>query len=117
MPLDEEVVERVLLAAEQIPPGRVASYGDLAGIVGTGPRQVGAVLSRHGSAVCWWRVTNSSGEFPADLLARALPHWDDEEISRKPSGRGCRMSHYRADLVRLAHDFDAAWARWSREYG
>ena len=45
--VDEAYVEAVLSAVEQIPPGRVASYGDLAELVGTGgPRLVGAVAIR-----------------------------------------------------------------------
>ena len=35
--------ERVLRAVELVPAGRVVSYGDLAALVGTGPRGMGAV--------------------------------------------------------------------------
>lgn len=103
--MDEWLVDRVLLAAECIPPGRVASYGDLARLVGTGPRQVGAILARFGSSVPWWRVTNASGEFPPDLLAQAAPHWTDEGIGLAPNGRGCSMRRHRADLRELAAAF------------
>ncbi len=52
----------VLSAVETIPVGMVASYGDIAEFVGRGgPRQVGWVMSRHGSAVPWWRVVHSDG--------------------------------------------------------
>ncbi|HEY0772933.1 MAG TPA: MGMT family protein, partial [Nocardioidaceae bacterium] len=38
----EEYVERVLAVVEQIPPGRVMSYGAIAEVLGVGgPRQVG----------------------------------------------------------------------------
>lgn len=103
--MDEWLRERVLLAASLIPPGRVASYGDLGRLAGAGPRQVAAVISRHGAEVPWWRVTNASGEFPADVLAAARPHWEREGIAIKPNGRGCRMAQYRADPVRLRADF------------
>jgi alkylated DNA nucleotide flippase Atl1 len=71
--LDEDYVERVLAAVEQIPPGRVASYGDIAELVGWGgPRRVGQVMARHGAAVAWWRVVRSDGRPAAHLEAEAL---------------------------------------------
>jgi alkylated DNA nucleotide flippase Atl1 len=61
--VDEEYVEEVLAAVERIPEGRVASYGDIAEQVGRGgPRQVGQVMSRYGSAVPWWRVVRANGQ-------------------------------------------------------
>ena len=48
-----DLVDRVLLAVQQIPPGRVASYGDVARVVGTAARQVGRVLALHGTDVPW----------------------------------------------------------------
>lgn len=106
--MDEELVERVLLAVEQIPPGRVAAYGDLAGLVQTGPRQVGAVMSRHGGQVTWWRVVNASGELPAHLLDDARQHWLAEGIELSANGRGCRIARHRCDLAVLADAYDAA---------
>lgn len=106
--MDDLLVERVLRAVEQVPAGRVVSYGDIAALVGTGPRQVGAVLSRWGGNVAWWRVTNRAGELPTDLLTRARPHWDQEGIEVRPDGRGCRFATYRADLGRLAEDYARA---------
>ena len=84
--MDERLVEMVLRAVDLIPRGRVAAYGDLGRIVGIGPRQVGAVMSRYGDGVTWWRVTNASGGFAPDLLERARPHWLDEGILVRPSG-------------------------------
>jgi alkylated DNA nucleotide flippase Atl1 len=58
----EAYIEAVLQVVEQIPAGRVASYGDLAEAVGRGgPRQVGHVMALHGAAVCWWRVVRADG--------------------------------------------------------
>ncbi len=51
-----DAAARVLLAVGLVPPGRVASYGDIARVVGVGPRQVGAVLRRGGGDVPWWRI-------------------------------------------------------------
>ncbi|AXH95040.1 MGMT family protein [Ornithinimicrobium avium] len=108
--MDEVLVERVLRAVEQVPPGRVVSYGDLAALVGTGPRQVGAVMRHWGAEVTWWRVTSHAGDLRADLLARARPHWDQEGIEVRPDGRGCPIAVYRADLVRLGADYAGAVA-------
>lgn len=103
-------MERVLRAVEQVPPGRVVSYGDVAELVGTGPRQVGWVMRHWGADVAWWRVTNRSGDLPPELLARAREHWDEEGIEVRPTGGGCRFTAYRADLERLARDHARATA-------
>ena len=106
--MDERVVEAVLLAAELIPPGRVASYGDLAELVGTGPRQVGSVMRVYGGSVCWWRVTSSYGDLPAHLREEARARWAQEGVLWKRNGLGCRIADYRADLPALAAAYDAA---------
>lgn len=108
--MDERLVEMVLRAVDLIPRGRVAAYGDLGRIVGIGPRQVGAVMSRYGDGVTWWRVTNASGGFAPDLLERARPHWLDEGIPIRPSGGGCRITEHRVDLDWLADAWRAAVA-------
>ena len=105
--MDELVAEHVLRVVERIPRGRVVSYGDIAGIVGIGPRQVGAVLSRYGGGVTWWRVTNASGELPEHLLEEARAHWFDEGIPMR-AGAGCRITTARADLVALDLAYRAA---------
>ncbi|KGN31916.1 methyltransferase [Knoellia sinensis KCTC 19936] len=98
----ELTIERVLTLVELVPRGRVVSYGDLAKIVGIGPRQVGAFMAHHSEGLTWWRVTNASGDLPRDLLDRARPHWADEGILVKRNGLGCRIADYRADLDALA---------------
>lgn len=103
--MNDLVVERVLRCVELIPVGRVVSYGDIGRIVGIGPRQVGAVMSKWGSDVPWWRVTSSYGDFPSDLRQHARPHWEREGIMVKPNGLGCHIADYRADLVAL----ELAW--------
>ena len=53
---------QVLAIVNQIPAGKVLSYGDIAELVGKGSgRAVGAVMSRHGHEVAWHRVVLSSG--------------------------------------------------------
>jgi methylated-DNA-protein-cysteine methyltransferase-like protein len=107
--VDEALVERVLSAVELIPAGQVVSYGDLGGLVGCGPRQVGSIMARFGGGVPWWRVVSSSGDVPAHLRAKARPHWAAEGIVWKPNGLGCRIASYRTDLVALARECDALW--------
>lgn len=108
--VDERVAELVLRAVEQVPRGRVASYGDLAELVGVGPRQVGAIMSAYGSGVAWWRVTNSHGDLPRHLYDEARARWAEEGIGWKPNGLGCRIADHRCDLGRLASDWERASA-------
>ncbi|MGM0386136.1 MAG: MGMT family protein [Actinomycetota bacterium] len=109
--MDELLVERVLLAVEQVPPGRVASYGLIASLVGTGPRQVGRIMREYGSFVPWWRVTSHSGDLDGALLDAARAHWDAEGIAIKPNGMGCRYARYGVDEEEFADAYSEAAAR------
>lgn len=106
--MNDLLVERILVAVEQVPHGRVVSYGDIAELVGTGPRQVGSVLAQWGGDVAWWRVTNAAGELPAHLRAEAARRWAEEGIEVKPNGRGCRIAAYRVDLPAWATAYEQA---------
>lgn len=108
--MDEVAVERVLRAVEAIPRGRVAAYGDIGGVVGIGPRQVGWVMQAYGSTVPWWRVTNAAGDLPQALLDEARVAWAREGIAVKPGGHGCRIADHRADLEALARAWELAVA-------
>ncbi len=110
----EWLVERILVAVECVPPGSVVSYGDVAALVGTGPRIVGQVMARYGSEVCWWRVTNTAGKLPAHLIPEAATHWRAEGIGVSNSGSGCRIDSFRADLLALACAYERRLARISR---
>ena len=60
--MDSGYVEAVLDLVDQVPSGRVTTYGALARAVGAGgPRQVGRVMSLYGDAVPWWRVVHADG--------------------------------------------------------
>lgn len=75
----EQYVEAVLAVAGLIPAARVLSYGDIAALLESGgPRQVGAVMSAHGSAVPWWRVIRANGGAPVCHEGRALSHYLEE---------------------------------------
>jgi alkylated DNA nucleotide flippase Atl1 len=61
----DDYVERVLSLVEQIPSGRVTTYGLIAEALGRGgPRQVGEVMSTYGGPVPWWRVVRADGSLP-----------------------------------------------------
>ena len=68
----DEYADAVRSVIGLIPAAHVLSYGDIAEILGCGgPRQVGAVLSRHGAELPWWRVIRASGEPPRGHGLRA----------------------------------------------
>lgn len=100
--MDEVLVEKVLRAVELVPSGRVISYGDIAALVGTGPRHVGTILREYGSGVAWWRVVNAAGDPPKHKRQKAFDHWRGEGIPVKPNGLGCRIVEQRVDLEELA---------------
>ena len=73
-PEPSELAEAILAMVERIPPGRVASYGDIAELVGIrSARYVGQVMFRYGGGVPWHRVVMASGA-PA-------PHKSDEQLA------------------------------------
>ena len=91
-------VEAVLSAVEQIPPGRVLSYGDVAELVGGGgPRQVGQVMAIHGGAVPWWRVVRANGSTAVRKEAGQLHLLKAEGCPIRPGGE-------RVDMVRARWD-------------
>ena len=60
---DAAVYERIYAVASQIPPGRLASYGQIAAIEGRcTPRMVGYAMAAVGKRqIPWQRVINSRG--------------------------------------------------------
>lgn len=84
----EEYVERVLTVAEQVPWGRVTTYGVIAEVVGVGgPRQVGRVMALHGGSVPWWRVVRADGTLPDAHAREARQHYLAESTPFRSSGR------------------------------
>ncbi len=86
MRADEKYVETVLRIVEGIPPGRVTTYGAIADVVGSGPRLVGNVMSRHGGPVPWWRVVRADGSLPPSHHDEARAHYLDEGTPLRRSG-------------------------------
>ena len=106
--MDDFLVDRVLLAVEQIPSGRVAAYGDIARLVGTSPRRVGTIMRLYSEGAPYWRVVGAAGDPGGRLLNHFRPHWNDEGITVKPNGLGCRMAEYRTDQAALERAYRAA---------
>jgi methylated-DNA-protein-cysteine methyltransferase related protein len=92
---NDDAPKRIYRVVSRIPPGRVASYGqvaELAGLPGRA-RQVGHALGSlpAGSAVPWHRVVNAAGR----VSARGVPGADgfqrhlleEEGVTFNPSGR------------------------------
>ncbi|HWJ65152.1 MAG TPA: MGMT family protein [Nocardioides sp.] len=84
--MDEGYVESVLELVEQVPPGRVTTYGALAAVVGGGPRQVGSVMAQHGGPVPWWRVVRADGTLPPSHGDRARVAYLEEGTPLRTSG-------------------------------
>lgn len=88
--MEESLIYEILSAVEEIPPGRVATYGQIARLIGRekNARLVGRVLSRaqyYGDYPCH-RVVDHTG--------RTAPGWPEqrlllegEGVSFTPSGR------------------------------
>ena len=71
-----EYVEAVLELAAMVPAGAAVAYGDVAELLGAGgPRQVGSVMSHHGSSVPWWRILKANGDAPPGHESEALARY------------------------------------------
>jgi len=62
--------KHVLEIVNEIPHGKIASYGQVALIAGVarGARQVGHILHVHGRNYPWWRVINNAGRLSTTFL-------------------------------------------------
>ncbi|MQY16278.1 hypothetical protein SRB5_64760 [Streptomyces sp. RB5] len=92
-----DYADRVLEAAEHIPPGKVMTYGDVAEFLGEGgPRQVGRVMALYGGAAPWWRVVRADGRLLPGHELSALEHYREEGTPLRTAGvsseRGVRGS-------------------------
>ncbi|MFE7773835.1 MGMT family protein [Streptomyces sp. NPDC057445] len=100
-----DYAERVLDAAERIPPGRVMTYGDVAEWLGeSGPRQVGRVMALYGSAVPWWRVVRADGVLLPGHELSALEHYRAEGTPLREAPRGAESHVPRLDIRRARWD-------------
>lgn len=84
--------ERIYAVVREIPAGRVATYGQIAGIVGCTARMVGYAMAAtpSGSDIPWQRVINSRGEIsprPGDGPSRQRDLLGGEGIRFSAAGR------------------------------
>jgi alkylated DNA nucleotide flippase Atl1 len=92
MSLDHDLyVELVLRCVEQVPRGRVTTYGAIAEVVGPvvgggGPRLVGSVMAGYGGPVPWWRVVRADGSLPPSHQDEARQTYLEEGTPLRPSG-------------------------------
>jgi methylated-DNA-protein-cysteine methyltransferase-like protein len=89
--------ERVYFAVSQVPPGQVATYGQIAAVLGRarGARAVGwalhALNDTQAELVPWWRIINAQGRISSAcrehsaILQRQL--LEAEGIPFRPDGR------------------------------
>ncbi len=99
--------EIIYQLVRQIPVGKVATYGQIAALVGTGPRQVGyAMAALPHDDVPWHRVINSQGKVSprkggnGEKIQRAL--LEAEGVEFTPGGRvSFRQRLWEPDLSQL----------------
>ncbi|MEU6583332.1 MGMT family protein [Nocardia sp. NPDC046763] len=97
MPTTEAEVERVRELVAAIPPGRVATYGDIAAAAGLStPRTVGWIMRTDSADLPWHRVLRANGT-PAPHLA----HRQLAELTAE----GCPIADGRVDLRRARFRF------------
>ncbi len=88
-----DVDEAVFDVVEQIPPGRVSTYGAIGRLVGVGPRRVARALSSGGGAVPWFRVVRADGTVAEPVRVEQL------ELL---AGEGVPVRNGRVDLGAVA---------------
>jgi alkylated DNA nucleotide flippase Atl1 len=89
--LHEHYAEQVLRIVEQVPRGRVTTYGLIAEVLADalgrgGPRTVAGVMASHGAAVTWWRVVRADGSLPERLAIEARQEYLAEGTPLRRAG-------------------------------
>lgn len=93
----EEQVERVRELVASIPPGRVATYGDIATAAGlSSPRTVGWIMRTDSGDLPWHRVLGAGGRPAAHLAHRQIAKLELE---------GVPVRDGRVDLAAARHRF------------
>ena len=96
----DDFVSSVLGVVENIPSGRVMTYGDVAAALGSrAARAVGQTMAYYGSTVPWWRVVKASGHPATDHEQRALEYYRAEGTPLLWSASGV----FRVDLRAARH--------------
>ena len=83
----EEYVELVLSVVEEVPRGRVTSYGAIAGRRSAAARARSARSWLGTAGRCpWWRVVRADGSLPPSHEGEARQHYLEEGTPLRPSG-------------------------------
>ncbi|CAA0128394.1 DNA base-flipping protein [Mycolicibacterium vanbaalenii] len=95
--ITEEQVETVRALVAAVPPGRVSTYGDIAGAAGLpSARIVGWIMRTDSSDLPWHRVITASG--------RPAPHLASRQLERLRA-EGVLAEDGRVPLRRYRHTF------------
>jgi alkylated DNA nucleotide flippase Atl1 len=70
-----DVADAVRALIEEVPAGKVVTYGDLGHAVDVGARQIGRILASGGHDVAWWRVVDASGHPPENAQDAAADRY------------------------------------------
>ncbi len=98
MPTTDVQIERVRELVAAIPPGRVATYGDIAAAAGLStPRTVGWIMRTDSADLPWHRVLRADGTPAAHLAHRQLA---------RLAAEGCPVRGDRVDLAAARYRFD-----------
>ena len=95
---NELIRNRIYRIVRRIPPGSVLSYGDVARLARTGPRQVAAVMKACPAGLPWHRVVGAGGK----ILTRGETGWSQRErlaaegIRFRGSGFSYRLYKWRS---------------------
>lgn len=96
-PITDGDVERVRTLVAAIPPGRVATYGDIACAAGlSSPRIVAWIMRTDSADLPWHRVIRAGG--------RPAPHLADEQLARLRA-EGVLAADGRVPLAAVRHVF------------
>src|SRR2546430_15874353 len=101
--MDEALHEKVRSIVAAIPPGSVASYGDIAELArAPSPRLVGRVLAEDGSDLPWHRALRADGTPAHHLAERQLELLRAEGVLA--DGREGNMRQYRRGASVVVQD-------------
>jgi alkylated DNA nucleotide flippase Atl1 len=82
----KDLIGEVRATVVLIPPGSVATYGDIARVLGVGPRQVGRAMGMLEGGVPWHRVVRADGT-PASCHGGQAPVLLSREATPMIGGR------------------------------
>lgn len=98
MATSDAEIERVRELVAAIPPGRVATYGDIAAAAGLStPRTVGWIMRTDAADLPWHRVLRADGTPAAHLRHQQVRRLVEE---------GCPLRGDRVDLATARFRFD-----------